>query len=1290
MYEKLDRVISKRPKLIQGPRTTQRNRKLNGRGIAESRTVRFEEDFEQANEYEPVTIGSESQSSTKYILIGDGIVMKEYILGDGCYRWTLCLDGDMNREIPLTFVRRMKYGDQDIRIFEDCELHRTPDGFTLIIADERHELLIVGQAESSTVGPTLNRSGVQLASREVTSLGQYSGYTGEHDMSDATISEIGWDLSRIVERPTLVTSFAWTPDSVGILYEGAVPGSLLSMALSKIPFESFLYWRGDVVLDVQVAASPMVQGILGMTFVPLCNFSEYRNMSWDLSSLTINPTVYIYANTNTAAELRIPFNHFQSYLSSTFPAQPNQYIDLFNNLGFVVIYVIEGFQTAGTLTGVSVSLFSHLENNEFKVPQLSSTITQNQVGRAESSFLSAESFMPELSGAMIQPAMEHLGRAAKSYMARNNKHSVNQVVDAVSSKALPSNFLGDALDIAAPMLTSAFGLLGMDNPTIPTECGRTVIKGSGNMNAAIGPEYIEKLAIDSSAMALVTPETFGTVTDEMVSEYLYRRYSYMGRFQISKEDAAGTILWTIPMSPTPTLGQSVSIVPMGSIIQDTVWFPLLSYLSLPYRYWTGGLRFKFLVSATMMHTCKIFVSFNYGSFDTPTTLLDSASQYGTSIEITQGSNEFEFSIPYVATQPYLPVSSGYNNLTNSMGLMHVVVQNELIAPDTVPPTISVAVFICGSDDFSYEFLGGLNPAFPVYDPSQTALSSIGLNRATLPTVSAPRQSRYTSRACTNVGYESLSRLNSDYSLVGIAESGVLKTETFTPTNNSFTVTDQATGGLDDEDIQIAPPQMETQVDDHFGVTSLNVRDLLKKYQLYGSLNTIVRPFGVDDINTGVFRINIRDFFALPYMSVTAPITTPYPQGPYNGLMTWAAGMYRQYKGALRIKVIFNMGEINTTLTVNSPFTGAAAYFRPGWAPSSTTDAIGTDILSTIPGLQNPTNGLVPFNTQFVLPRMNNFLTCLGASTSNVLEFEVPYSSPYLSVLTPTLSADWLEPYRSLGSIILTCGIRKSSQITANIYYAFADESRFGTLYRIPSVYVPAIYTVTGTQLTPADNVGFGTYIKPTPPPEEIGIAESSWGALTFPEDFDAPNINVTFGSFEDEQQRQHQDLVQQGNSSSENTLNQVEQVASNIPTAADSTSVPMNPHSRRKRRHNLNPVDNLHRKLRTFVQLHPTVNHEELMRYIDKITPSSWNSVTDITSRQMLNNAGIVQGKEGFTIKPKFSSSGNKNRRPLRRRGNTSRRQEPRRQRRRGQRKGRSGSVSSQSSVTSGMSQLLS
>jgi len=940
---------------------------------------------------------------------------------------------------------------------------------------------VVGKAEgdmydASFMGPIDNRQGIQLNSREITSIAERPMYTGDHLLSDSTIRETSWDLSRIVERPTLVTAFQWTAERAGLLYSAPIPSGILPIRLAKIPFQSFQYWRGDVTLRLQVAGSPIVQGIIAMTFVPLVSRMELDSMSWDLSSLSINPTVYLYANTNTHAELRIPYNHFCSYLRTDFPVDPAD-LSREQNLGHVVIYTLAPLKTVGSVTSVTVSLFSIMENNQFKVPRLSSAITA--MGRAEASILtSALSTIAEVGSNILHPMMENIGNHTRDVLTRRLRTAPGEIIKHVAAKAMPSNFIGDAIDVASGALEGALGFLGLDNPTIPTEQGRTIAKANGSMNYAVGPEFIEKLSVMPSGMSLVTPESFATVVDEMDVNYLYRKYSYVGSFKITNDNKTGSLAYNMPLSPFPTLRRvastASSIVLAGSIIQKTVNFPLLSYLGLPYRYWTGGLKYKFIVSASSMHTCRLFVAFNYGQTATtwpidPATLLDASSQYGVAIEISQGSNQFEFAVPYVASKPYLEVCRGVESVgVNSMGTLNVIVMNPLVAPTTVAPEIDICVFIAGSDDFSYEWLAGMNPAFPVWAQGRPT-------RTIYPENEAGKSLMYTG----DYGYRQLFGEHD----IGSAESEMVQSQSIAPTNTAPTVTDQAIGDNEDgSDLQVAPPQVESCVDDHFGITNISIRNLLKKYQMVRRY-AFVRPDVSSPPGYMYCKIPLGELLRVPMMLRDPAIADiPLPDTISSGLLSWASGMYRQFKGGLRLKIAL------TSEAAHLPILRSNAFLIPGPDVFSDYNAVvGSDTISTYPQYTSVTS----YSERMIFSSATPRLSILNGLVSNVLEFEIPYTSPYLSTLTYSGVRD--EEYQSLGSVIVTVDAALAEKLFAVVYVALADESRFATPYRVPLVLAPAVYTVSADKKARVvSNVGYGTYAVSALDQElyDLGFAES--------------------------------------------------------------------------------------------------------------------------------------------------------------------------------------------------------
>lgn len=901
------------------------------------------------------------------------------------------------------------------------------------LRDEKYAFAYAESAVESIDG----RQGVDMVSRPITSIAERLGYTDEHDMSDATIKEMAWDLTRMIERPTLVSTFGWNTGSSHI-WNYSIPGDMLSIELVKVPFRNFQYWRGDVILRLQVAGSPLLQGILAMTFVPLITRSEGEDMLFDVSSMTINPTVYLYANTNTMAELRIPYNHVQSYLPTDF---------VFNealgdipdySMGRVLIWVLEPLIAVGGVGEITCSLFSIMENNQFKVPRNSASIA-----RAESFITSALDAIQDIGGSLAKPVMQAVATTVKDTITSFNKNSMQEVEDHATSSAMPLNFIGDVLDTAGDMLGGVLSFMGLDNPTIPVEKGRQIIKANGSMNYAQGPEHIEKLQVVPASMSLVTAETFGSLADEMDLTYLTNRYSYFGSFTVTTSQTSGTLVFSVPLSPFPTLINKVggpTTVTLGQIVQQTVHFPLLSYLAQPFRYWTGGLRYKMLVSASMMQTCKLFCAFNYGLLVAPTTsLVTSASQYGSAIEITQGSNEFEFTVPYIASTPYKDVFNGIISDDNTMGTLNIYVMNSLIGPSSVAPQISIAMFIAGGEDFSYEMIGGNLNLVPTY------IGTSGITRV--------ETENMATRAIIDDSSKSL--------FVARAESAI---DAAAPTNLAPTVTDMAEH---EDQEEVAPPQLETSVDNHFGITHISVREYLKRYQCVLSTEMT----SLYDGNFG-FAINPTDFISLAKLATVGALTLP---SGASGILAWASGMFRQFRGSLRWKIAIDYGASDVPVIPASSFSSAYAVFVPG-------NNSGTPVAELLELVSNsyPGNGLILDTTgSFYLSSFTSSkCTVLNGRVSNVLEFETPYSSRYLSLLThPGLLTYPTKPYfDGMGRVLVYTRDSRGRPPRMTVYLAFGDETRFGSLYNIPKCFVSAAYT--DPLGSAAINVGYAQYPAP--------------------------------------------------------------------------------------------------------------------------------------------------------------------------------------------------------------------
>jgi hypothetical protein len=217
-----------------------------------------------------------------------------------------------------------------------------------------------------------------------------------------------------------------------------------------------------------------------------------------------------------------------------------------------------------------------------------------------------------------------------------------------------------------------------------------------------------------SKLQMLDSTIFGVSDSEVHFDHLKQRYTYCGNFVQNIDDAPGNVLAVLPLCPV--------VVPLIETINTTAPFvpafnyiPLLEYISLPYKFWKGGLTFKIQVVATSFHNTKIFAAIQYGNFTSfaDRTVSAATNQYGYAFEVNQGSTEFEFTVPYVSFRPQLAIPGSYTTVeppaaqyddTNCMGALCIYVVNELAVSNNVSSSISYNVFIAGATDYAVNSL----------------------------------------------------------------------------------------------------------------------------------------------------------------------------------------------------------------------------------------------------------------------------------------------------------------------------------------------------------------------------------------------------------------------------------------------------------------------------------------------------------------------------------------------------------------------------------------------------------
>ena len=357
------------------------------------------------------------------------------------------------------------------------------------------------------------------------------------------------------------------------------------------------------------------------------------------------------------------------------------------------------------------------------------------------------------------------------------------------------------------------------------------------MNHGTGPDYAEKLNLYPSAINECIPEHFATIQDEMAFDYLKKKYSYVKTITFSTSDVIGQALITLPLNPCPYFSR---MIPGEKYPNATIPVPFLSYLSYPFNFWRGGLTYKIQVIATSFHTGKLFLCANYGTMTVPDNIISFTSQYGAAFEINQGSNEFEFTVPYVSTTPYLKVPNGQvDDLNTSMGTLSFVVMNPLVCPNQTPTSISINIFMAGAEDFDASILGIDCNLVPVgnFKTAKSQSNSIPQNP-----------------------------LNIEPVETNLASDNLIAPQTSTP----------------------------VKIYSHFGHRFDNLRTIAKKYQL---VRTITFKNEVDYVYT------LPVMWIFNKLTAPAAQTPSVTGDPSSGLLTWASSIFRMYRGQLRFKVV---------------------------------------------------------------------------------------------------------------------------------------------------------------------------------------------------------------------------------------------------------------------------------------------------------------------------------------------------------------------------------------------------
>nr|WIR83953.1 MAG: polyprotein [Ulva picorna-like virus 4] len=861
---------------------------------------------------------------------------------------------------------------------------------------------------------TRNQRGIQFNQRPTTSVSTKLGYNTSHNESDNAIQEQPWTIDDIMQRFKFVGSYP-------------VPTTATShevIAKLRVPHD---------LIDSNSA-----------TQAPFDNFIFWNGDIHIHSQMTASPTVQ-----GCVALVFVPLTSQQTIESTIIPnfsaLTVNQVNYLFPNTNTSADMIIKYNSPYSNLNIRDTSLVSqentlgYLYYVVINPIQLSTSSSDNIAISTFTHFENNKFKVPRMAGITTRYKAKARGQSLPTGTPQpSSKGLVSGIVD----KILPDNVIGDVIDVAA-------GIFGLDNPTISSLQEPTKVVSTQPMNFHVGAEYIDKLTINPSATTPITQDTFATTCDEMNHEYLYSKFSYLGSFAVTTADPLGKVVASFPMNPCPNRIENGT----------TTQVPLLQYISSLYEFWNGSLTYRFQIISTMMQTCKLMIGLNYGEYEPEASGLMErvASQYGQIIEINQGSNTIDITVDYIAGTPSLHVPcSNTPSKFDTMGMVNVAILNPLVATTGAPDNITINTYIAGSKTFNLNTLSAsknLQPYFPV------KLSSIIKKKKKI----------YIKEESES---EDIEVIDMDppkplrrFNIRGQSASQPV----ITPQSEIDTIDEE---NLVSKSESTAPRMPVAQV------YVPGTRELLKKYQMYGTLN--LPPVTLQN-ESNVVRIRLNSLFGRSAISALTSPTAEY--APPLGIFTHIQGMYRLFKGGLNFKIMPR---------VYSNALGAANFSVVYQPPVYTTTPTQVDLTETIKNqmymsFENATNKnarqelQLPYCTRLPIHYVNGI--------NKTAEFTVPFSSRFLSVVS-TLGDNSENELRTaeiadLGDIYIIYNFDSRSSVddreAMDIFFSFSDDARFGTLFNVPQLTTYSYVDATGivTSSPQPDNYGTGAPVANT-------------------------------------------------------------------------------------------------------------------------------------------------------------------------------------------------------------------
>jgi len=256
---------------------------------------------------------------------------------------------------------------------------------------------------------------------------------------------------------------------------------------------------------------------------------------------------------------------------------------------------------------------------------------------------------------------------------------------------------------------------GWSKPVVTTPVQRMLQTQNVYQHLVDGADTTYSLGAFADNAVQALPGFAGTDVDEMSMAYIKSVYSAIASPTFSISNLPESVIYSCQLTPRAMFFQSGN---KNNLTQyqnpdNSIWPSSLMGLSIPFRLWRGGFKFRIKMSKTKFHTGRLLLGFvPIPPYTTVSDILvpvdRSAMQFKSEIWDLREGNVMEFEVPFITSYSWIKEEENY-------GSFFISVIEPLQGPDTVSSTVPFVVEVAGADDLEFAF-----PITPHYWPAPLA------------------------------------------------------------------------------------------------------------------------------------------------------------------------------------------------------------------------------------------------------------------------------------------------------------------------------------------------------------------------------------------------------------------------------------------------------------------------------------------------------------------------------------------------------------------------------------------